>query len=279
MLREAAARSAQLADGIDAVTPGLLWLRETRTIVAADAHLAYEDVIGGALPTWSTGDAISVLQKAAEEFGAREFLFLGDIIHGARMSEGAAREVQSGMEQLRAIAPVTLIAGNHEGRTRGADVLGETVEFAERSGWLLIHGDKPPCHGEPSNVMLSSASSMRVSKDEPRPSLSRAGIIIGHLHPSVRNNGTSAPAFLAGSGVIVVPALTAYSEGLDVCGDDCFEALQPFGVTSRSEMHVVAATAEFVYPLGSLSGLRQQLRRPSQPPRHRYRRKFLRSDR
>ena len=252
MLRETAARSAQLAEGIDAVAPGLLWLRETRTIVAADAHLAYEDVIGGALPTWSTTDAISVLQKAAVEFGAREFLFLGDVIHGARMSEGAAREVQAGLDRLRSLAAVTLVAGNHEGRTRGADVLGDTVEYAERAGWLMIHGDKPS-------------------------PLQR--VIIGHLHPSIRSNGTSAPVFLAGPRIIVVPALTAYSEGLDVCGDDCFDALQAFGATTRSELQVVAATPELVYPLGSVSGLRQELRRPSQPPQHRYRRKFLRPDR
>ncbi len=251
MLREAAARRVPLAEGIDAVAPGLLWMRETRTIVAADAHLAYEDVIGGALPTWSTGDAISVLQKAAQEFGAREFLFLGDVIHGARMSEGAALEVQSGLERLRALALVTLVAGNHEGRTRGADVLGDTVEFAERSGWLLIHGDKQSLAGR---------------------------AIIGHLHPSVRSDGTTAPVFLAGERIIVVPALTPYSEGLDVCGDDCFEALQAFGVTSRGELQVVATTEELVYPLGSVSGLRQELRRPSQPQHH-YRRKFLRPDR
>ncbi len=269
MLRESAARRAQLVDGIDAVAPGLLWLRETRTIVAADAHLAYEDVIGGALPTWSTTDAISVLLKAAEEFGAREFLFLGDIIHGSRMSEGAANGVQAGLDRLRALATVTLVAGNHEGRTRGADVLGETVEYAERSGWLLIHGDKLPCHRE--RAPLGAPV-------EPRPSFSRARVIIGHLHPSIRSNGTSAPAFLAGGGVIVVPALTPYSEGLDVCGENCFEALQVFGVRARNELQVVAATHELVYPLGSLSGLRQELRRPSQPPQHRYRRKFLRPD-
>jgi metallophosphoesterase superfamily enzyme len=267
VLRESAARSAQLAEGIDAVAPGLLWLRETRTIVAADAHLAYEDVIGGALPTWSTTDAISVLQKAAVEFGAREFLFLGDVIHGVRMSEGAARQVQSGLERLRSLAAVTLVAGNHEGHTRGAGVLGDTVEYAERAGWLMIHGDDA-CHPE-------LVEGPRAGRNAPET----RGVVIGHLHPSIRNNGTSAPAFLAGPQIIVVPALTAYSEGLDVCGDDCFEALQAFGVTSRSQLQVVAATAELVYPLGSVSGLRQELRRPSQPPQHRYRRKFLRPDR
>jgi metallophosphoesterase superfamily enzyme len=256
VLREAASRTARLSDGIDAVAPGLLWMRETRTLVAADAHLAYEDVIGGALPTWSTNDAIDALISAARSFGAREILFLGDIIHGSRMSEGAAREVQHGLERLRAIATVTLVAGNHEGRTRGFDVLGETAEYAERSGWLLVHGDKPSTAGR---------------------------VIIGHLHPSVRSGGTSAPAFLAGTGVIVVPALTPYSDGLNVCGDDCFEALEAFGVRSRADLQVVAATPELVYPLGSLAGLRQELLRPvtgnAGPTRYGYRRKFLRPDR
>ncbi len=252
MLPEAAARSVRVADGVDAVAPGLLWLQRTHTLVAADAHLAYEDVIGGALPTWSTGEAIAVVRSAARELGAREVLFLGDVIHGSRMSDGAAREVQSGLDELRACVTVTLVAGNHEGRSRGADVLGETVEYAQRDGWLLLHGDQP-CHGE--------------------------RIIIGHLHPSVRSNRTSAPAFLAGERLIVVPALTPYSEGLDVCSDDCFEALQAFGVTSRRDLQVIATTVDLVYPLGSLSALRRELHRPSvlsPAPRRGYRRKFLR---
>ena len=251
MLREAATRTARLARGIHAVAPGLLWMEQTRTIVAADAHLAYEDVIGGALPTWSTTAAIAILLAAARTLDAREFIFLGDVIHGSRMSEGAAREVQAGLDRLRAVATVALVAGNHEGRSRGADVLGETVEFAHRAGWLLAHGDKA-CHGE--------------------------RVIIGHLHPSVRSSGTSAPAFLSGTQIIVVPALTPYSEGLDVCSDDCFEALQGFGVRTRGDVQVVAATPEFVFPLGSLSWLRQELRRPSRP-QHRYRRRILRPDR
>ena len=251
-----AAGEYELAPGAFALPGGLLWLAQSQTLLAADAHFAYEDVIGGALPTWSTGDAIHTLISSAQAFAAREILFLGDIIHGSRMSEGAAREVQSGLDRLRAVATVTLVAGNHEGRTRGFDVLGETVEFAERSGWLLVHGDKPSLQGR---------------------------VIIGHLHPSVRSGGTSAPAFLAGGGVIVVPALTPYSEGLDVCGDDCFEALEPFGVRSRGELQVIATTPDLVYPLGSLAGLRPALRKPltesAGPTRYGYRRKFLRPDR
>src|SRR5581483_362552 len=40
----AAASIVGLLPGVSALAPGLLWLRATRTIVAADVHFAYEDV-------------------------------------------------------------------------------------------------------------------------------------------------------------------------------------------------------------------------------------------
>ncbi len=227
---QAAAPAVDLLPGASALAPGVLWLHASRAILAADVHLGYEDVIGGALPTWSTPEIIGTLLVAARRMQAREIVLLGDVIHGSRMSEGAARAVREGLDSLRAVAQLTLVAGNHEGRTRGAAVLGETVEFAERDGWLLLHGDKP--------------------------SLARS--IIGHLHPSLAlGGGTGAPAFLASNRIIVLPALTPYSGGLDVLSDACLQALRPFGIETRRDLHVVAAAGELLYPFGSLSELRK----------------------
>jgi metallophosphoesterase superfamily enzyme len=224
-----AAAMVELVPGVSALPPGLLWLHDSRTIVAADVHLAYEDVIGAALPAWSIAEIVSTLLVAAQRMHAREIVLLGDVIHGARMSEGAARAVRDGLETLRGAARLTLVAGNHEGQTRGAAVLGDTAEFAERDGWLLLHGDKPA-------VQRS---------------------IIGHLHPSLPlGGGTSAPAFLASRDLVVVPALTPYSGGLDVLSESCLRALQAFGIESRRELHVVVATGELLYPFGTLSRLR-----------------------
>lgn len=244
----------ELGDGVHAVLPGLAWMPATGTLIVADAHLAYEDVVGAALPLWSTTTIVATLELAIARLAARELIFLGDVVHGAWMSDGAAGRVRRALDELRRQTEVVLIAGNHEGRTRARDVLGETVESAERGGWLLIHGDDPA-----------------------RASAKRA--IIGHLHPSLPlGGGATAPAFLAGERLIVVPALTPYSSGLDVLSDACAEALAGWNL-ARRELHVVAATPDRLYPFGTLSALRATLRAPAQPRGRVRPRRYLRPDR
>jgi metallophosphoesterase superfamily enzyme len=234
---EAAAERFELARGAFALPGGLLWLEPSRTLVAADAHLAYEDVIGGALPLWSTGESVDGLLAAIERVRARELVLLGDIVHGAWMSEGAARVVTSSLERLRAACAVTLVAGNHEGRTRAAAVLGETVDAVERDGWTLVHGDRY---------------------------VTRGRTVIGHLHPSLPVGGNArVPAFLGSDELIVVPALTPYSTGLSVLSRDCRDALAPL-CRDVDACVVVACVAERVYPFGSMRALRPLLR-PASP--------------
>lgn len=217
-----------LAAGVCALAPGLAWLPLTRTLVVADAHLGYEEAVGGALPLWSTAETAVTLRHAAQRTGAREIAFIGDVVHGSALSAGATRAIGAFLAALREVAVVTLIAGNHEGRDRAATVLGATVESAERDGWLLVHGDRP------------------------RPGR-RA--IVGHLHPSLRLGATvTAPAFLACEQLVVVPALTPYSPGLDILSHDCTDALRRWGVRRR-DTHVVVVNDERLFPFGSLAAL------------------------
>ena len=89
----------------------------------------------------------------------------------------------------------------------------------------------------------------------------------------------TAPAFLAARALVVLPALTPYSPGLDVTGDACLEALAPWGV-GRRDLHVVAATGERVFPFGTLSALRGALYpHPGEGAAPLGRRRRLRSDR
>lgn len=236
-----AALECPLADGVIALAAGFAWLPRSRVLLVADAHFGYEDVMGGgaALPLWSTAEMAASIAIAAQRNAVREIVFLGDVIHGSRMSEGAAGTVADALAGLRDIAALTFVAGNHEGRSRGTAILGPTVEGCERDGWLLVHGDKPPPPGTRS--------------------------IIGHLHPSLHlGGGSSAPAFLGGQHLVVVPALTPYSNGLDVLSDECIAALAPWNVRRR-DLHVVAATCERVFPFGTLSALCGALRRPAAP--------------
>ena len=250
------AERCELARGVVALAPGLAWMPATQTLIAADTHLAYEDVIGGTLPLWSTAEIVATLALVAARMDAREIVFLGDIVHGARMSEGAIRTVRDGLDVLRARATVTLVAGNHEGRSRAFAVLGATVEACERDGWLLVHGDRPALLGKPT--------------------------IIGHLHPSLHmGGGANVPAFVASDALVVVPALTPYSPGLDLLSEDFANAIGMWSVRRR-DAHVVAATTDRVYPFGSLATLRTTLRAPSATmtrPSSRFRKKHLRSDR
>ena len=243
-----------LASGVLALASGCAFLTHSRVLLCADAHFGYEDVMGGggALPLWSTAEIATTIAIAAQQTAAREIVFLGDAIHGAGMSEGASRVVAAALEGLRAHANLTFVAGNHEGRSRGAAILGATVESCERDGWTLVHGDKPAATG--------------------------ARGIIGHLHPSLHmGGGTSAPAFLGSPRVVVVPALTPYSSGLDVLSDECIAALASWDV-QRRDLHVVVATNERVYPFGTLSALRGALRRPQPRAANPYFRRRLRPD-
>jgi metallophosphoesterase superfamily enzyme len=251
---EPACEHYEIAPGVTALAAGAAWLAHSRTLIAADAHLGYEDVMGGTLPLWSTTEVLATLTLLARRLGANEILFLGDVIHGAHMSEGAAREVATGLEALRAEAALTFIAGNHEGRTRGVAILGQTVEETQRDGWLLVHGDRP------SHLGLRA--------------------IIGHLHPSLRlHNGATVPAFIGAPRLVVVPALTPYSSGLDVLSDDCARALRAWAVTPRDAC-VVDAYAERLYPFGSLARLHDALRDDPRPAGRRgHRNRALRPDR
>lgn len=228
-----AGEALALAPGAYALPSGLLWLERGRTLVAADVHFAYEDAIGGVLPLWSTAETLDLLHEAIGATGARELLFLGDVIHSSWLSDGAARTVTAALDALRRIVEVTVVAGNHEGRTRGENILGPTVESAHRDGWLLEHGD------------------------ELSPGLARR--IVGHLHPSLRlARGESVPVFLASESLIVLPAITPYSPGLNVTSADCVRALRALRVPAE-DVDVVAASARRLYPFGRLCALRTVL--------------------
>src|SRR5471032_876060 len=137
----ASALEFALAPGVLALASGCAFLTESRVLLCADAHFGYEDVMGGggALPLWSTTEIATTIAIAAQRMQAREIVFLGDAIHGAGLSDGAARVVGAALDTLRAYATLTFIAGNHEGHSRGVSILGTTLEECERDGWLLLH--------------------------------------------------------------------------------------------------------------------------------------------
>ena len=155
---------------------------------------------GGALPLWSTTEIVASIALAARRHDVREIVFLGDAIHGAGLSEGAARAVRGALEGLRAQAAVTVVAGNHEGRSRGVGVLGETVERAAATAgrWFTATGPSRARRGYRAPAPLAA----------PRRRPQRAGVS-GRRRP-----GGAARA-------------DPYSPGLDVTSEACIGALGP----------------------------------------------------
>ncbi|MDE2571171.1 MAG: metallophosphoesterase [bacterium] len=225
----------RVQEGVTALPPGVLFLEHTGSLVAADLHLGYEEVVGGALPLWSTQEQLDALAALVREHRARELILLGDILHGARMSGAARRRIKEGLAAIEHTGCALIaVAGNHEGRTRGVEVLGQTVDGAFRDGWHLLHGDRP---------------------------LARQGrAIIGHLHPSLRLGGLrSAPVFLYNEQLVVLPALTPYSPGLSVLSEECLRALRAW-LPQPGSLHVAAVSGERLLPFAALAPLRGLLR-------------------
>lgn len=224
----AASPVIDIADGVQALGGGLLYIERTRSLVAADIHFGYEEVIGGALPLWSIDESMTRLCEAVARVNAREIILLGDVVHGPRMSEGAARQIVAALDDLHERCELTIVAGNHEGASRAANILGDTHDVVERDGWLLVHGDEvirgPRC-------------------------------VIGHLHPSLHlGGGQSVPVFLAGPSLVVVPALTPYSPGLHVCSQAARLALQEWMPEGES-LKVFGVAEARIYPFGALDSL------------------------
>lgn len=250
MLPRVAGEACEVAPGVIALPDSFAWLPTSRVLVCADAHFAYEEVVGAALPLWSTADIVARIEAALERQSARELIFLGDVLHSARLGEGAARTVADALRRLRERCDVTIVAGNHEGSTRGFAHLGVTCESTERDGWTLVHGDR---HA---------------------PAGSR--VILGHLHPSLHLGGDSTtPVFLATRSLVVVPAATPYSPGLDALAREVLVALRPFGVRA-GELELTASTHARVFPFGRLANVRSLLRRAPQPGGRSPRRRSLR---
>ena len=228
------ANSVALGGGATALAGGMLWIETTASLVVADLHLGYEEAIGGALPLWSLDDSLKGIETALAVYCARELILLGDVVHSVRLSEGAGDRVDGAMQRLRSICTLTVVAGNHEGATRGRALLGECVEAVERAGMLLHHGDRPRIDG--------------------------LRHVIGHLHPSVALGGErSVPAFLSARELIVVPASTPYSRGLNILTRDCRDAIGAYGA-HPSSTQVIAATATHCYPFGTIGELARAAR-------------------
>lgn len=212
---------AQIQPGVWLDARRALWLEPERTLVVADLHWGYaasHGARGNLLPHWGDDVIERTLEALQRDYQPATMLWLGDIVHAA---EGAARAEHF---VRRAAVPVTLIAGNHDRRWRGAE-----TRSLRRGRYFFHHGDAgfaPPAD---------------------------AIEVIGHHHPATllqdgAGMSLKVPVLVASARRLVLPAFSPWAGGAPWTPDEGGETLwavtpqRIFALPQRRSAPNVAAT-------------------------------------
>ncbi len=182
-----------------------VWFERTRTLAVADLHLGFawaQRSRGSMLPLNVPDDTVEQLSALAQDYGARELIVLGDIVHKAVPLEPVREQLRALCAGLSSVLSLRLLGGNHD---RGLGRLLSECEFtmqvqaeARVGPHLLMHGDAPPT-AEPGE---------------------HGRIFMGHEHPAIRmGDGVASvkcPCFLVGPRVVVLPAFSSWAAGCNV---------------------------------------------------------------
>jgi hypothetical protein len=185
---------------------GGLFLPGRRVLVVSDLHFEKGSAAarqGSLLPPWDTRETLEVLAGLVRRYVPEVVVALGDTFHD---DGGAGRLQRDDAARLKAMADrfaFIWVAGNHDKLPNG--LRGESV--AEwRAGPLVFRHEATP-----GRVM---------------------GEVSGHFHPKasipVRGTVVTRPCFVADGRRVILPALGAYTGGLDVA-DAAIRQLYPMG--------------------------------------------------
>jgi metallophosphoesterase superfamily enzyme len=188
-----------------------VWLERARLLVVADLHWGYalsHRARGNLLPLWGDTELAASLNGLVRDYAPAEMIWLGDVVHAAEGAASAQAYLSS------ATVPVTVLAGNHDRRWRGA---GERT--AQRGTYFFHHGDGAPAIPEGCIE------------------------IIGHHHPAAAwwdgaGGSVKMPALVAEPRRLVLPAFSPWA-----AGTDC-RALE----TERSTVWAITARRIFSMP-------------------------------
>jgi len=217
-----------------------VWLEQWRTLAVADLHLGYawaHRAEGQLMPVEAGEDTVERLGKLLERYPAEEVLLLGDVVHRAVEVPGIQAELQALASSIGGRARLRLIAGNHDRDLKTllakAKIDLEIVRSANVGPHLLLHGDELREGAAKSNVEATTGR-----------------IILGHEHPAIVLSGgvgshVKCPCFLAGPGILVLPAFTRWAAGC-VVGREPF--LSPYCRLRRID-RAVAIVADKLMPI------------------------------
>jgi DNA ligase-associated metallophosphoesterase len=183
-----------------------------RSLIVADLHLEKASSYaarGALLPPYDSRVTLEALARLVRHYAPERIIALGDSFHDSDGAKRLCREDRAALDGIMARAAFVWITGNHD-PLMPAEMPGIATGRFEEAGLKFRHIAAPrthlvsDCHGE----------------------------ISGHYHPkarvAARGRTISRRCFIADAHRLMLPALGAYSGGLDVTAPPV-RALFPHG--------------------------------------------------
>lgn len=201
---------------------GALWWASERTLVVSDLHLEKGSSYaagGQMLPPYDTSATLAVVEALVRDLAPERVISLGDSFHDRNAER---RMVEQDGVRVRALTDAT--------------------------DWVWVEGNHDP--DPPAHLGGRAAKVLRMGKivfrHEPT---GESGEIAGHLHPCAkvlsRVRTTRRPCFVTDGERLIMPALGAFTGGLNVL-DDAYASCFPDG-----GMMVFALSREAVIPVSN----------------------------
>ena len=203
-----------MSEGVELCPGGALLLTDTNTMVVADLHLGCEAALeydGLSIPRVQTRKISQYLAEMISIHSPDELVVAGDLKHN--FSRNLIQEWRDVAEFVRSFADVVslrVVRGNHDNYLSAIlsnHDLRMTSELTV-GRFLVAHGHRMPSRGK--------------------------RVIMGHIHPSITlKDGTGAQlksrCYLqdVDREIIVLPALSVVSPGIDVIGSDSVGSISP----------------------------------------------------
>ena len=166
----------------------------TRTLIVADLHFEKGSAAatqGNLLPPWDTRATLDLLTALLRRYSPARVIALGDSFHDRAAASRLLRDDRTRLAAMATAVPFVWVLGNH---------------------------DPEPAKGIPGTYVADLRAAPFLFRHEAE--LGAKGELSGHFHPKatvpVRGTAVTRPCFVADAARLLLPALGAYTGGLDV---------------------------------------------------------------
>ncbi|UCE90840.1 MAG: metallophosphoesterase [Methanobacteriota archaeon] len=203
-----------ISDGLEICAGGAAMLTDTNTMVVADLHLGCEAALeykGLSIPRVQTRKISAYLEEAVSSYSPEELVVAGDLKHNfSRNLVQVWKDVAEFVKTVVGRVSLSVVRGNHDnylGAILAEHGLRMTDEL-RRGRFVIGHGHRAMCR--------------------------RERVLMGHIHPSITLREATGARLKSGCflyrrdrEVLVLPALSLVSPGVDVIGSTCADRMSP----------------------------------------------------